>query len=317
MANLAEVLEKLPIQHQNALRWFHAHVGTDQAWPTPLVDGTLLASKAKGIYKPQWSKYALSVRQSLNGPYPDKNPETLPDGSWAYSYFQENSDPSKRDSQYTNRGLVECLQDRVPVGVLRQVSETPKVLYRVLGLALVAGWEDGYFFPEGISPSGEIHGLSSQSGADALMSHQEQLASSLGAFEPDSIVEGRERVLASIVRRRGQPEFRLGLLSAYRGRCAITGCDAVEVLEAAHIVSYKGPETNHPANGLLLRADIHTLFDLGHIAIDSGTMTVVVSSNLESTSYADLKGKPLRLPKDERLHPSKAAFDRHRARVGL
>jgi len=56
------------------------------------------------------------------------------------------------------------------------------------------------------------------------------------AFDPESILDARERVLASIVRRRGQAEFRKKLLAAYRGRCAVSGCDVEDVLEAAHIV---------------------------------------------------------------------------------
>jgi hypothetical protein len=65
--------------------------------------------------------------------------------------------------------------------------------------------------------------------------------------------DARDRTLASIVRRRGQPQFRERLLAIYDGRCAISGCNAVEALEAAHISPYKGRHTNHPQNGLLFR----------------------------------------------------------------
>ena len=81
-------------------------------------------------------------------------------------------------------------------------------------------------------------------------------------------MDGRERAIGAIVRRRGQPAFRRALLEAYHERCAVTGCDAPEALEAAHVVPYRGVATNHPANGLLLRADLHALFDLGLIAVD-------------------------------------------------
>ncbi|WP_200883691.1 HNH endonuclease [Archangium violaceum] len=50
---------------------------------------------------------------------------------------------------------------------------------------------------------------------------------------------------------------------AYGGRCALTDCEEPRVLEAAHIFPYHGPQTNHVTNGLLLRADLHVLFDLG------------------------------------------------------
>ena len=85
-----------------ALRWFAMHAGQETSWPGSLSDGTLLASKAKGIYKPGWTKYALSVRESLGGPYSDRDPKLRPNGTWFYDYYQENTDPDQRDSEYTN-----------------------------------------------------------------------------------------------------------------------------------------------------------------------------------------------------------------------
>lgn len=53
------------------------------------------------------------------------------------------------------------------------------------------------------------------------------------------------------------------LLKAYGGKCAITGCDVLEALEAAHIYPLQGVATNDASSGLLRRSDLHTLFDLG------------------------------------------------------
>ncbi len=89
-----------------------------------------------------------------------------------------------------------------------------------------------------------------------------------GYFEPSTLEDERERKLCEIVQRRGQPDFRKKLVDAYDGRCAVTDCDAVSALEAAHITPYLGPESNHVTNGLSLRADIHTLLDLNLIGID-------------------------------------------------
>ncbi len=101
-------------------------------------------------------------------------------------------------------------------------------------------------------------------------------------------------------------------LKAYGYRCAITGCDAVQALEAAHIVGYNGPDTNHVSNGLLLRADIHTLFDLKLLAVDTQSMSVVVAPSLAGTVYGELVGKTLRVPADDASRPSRAALDQHR-----
>jgi HNH endonuclease len=87
--------------------------------------------------------------------------------------------------------------------------------------------------------------------------------------------------------------------------------------EAAHSYSYKGPKTNHPSNGLLLRADLHTLFDQGLFGIDTNTMTVVLAQALTRTAYADLAGVALWLPKRTAAQPSKDALDWHRREHGL
>lgn len=50
----------------------------------------------------------------------------------------------------------------------------------------------------------------------------------------------------------------------------MTGSRAEAVLEAAHDIGYKGPKTNRPQNRLLLRSDLHTLFDLRLVAVDAG-----------------------------------------------
>jgi hypothetical protein len=136
-------------------------------------------------------------------------------------------------------------------------------------------------------------------------------------FDPTNLREGRQTEIANIVRRRGQPAFRSQLLRAYRNRCAITGCDVVETLEAAHILPYNGPETNHPANGLLLRSDVHTLFDLGRITIDPDSMEIEVDPALAGTEYEQYRGKRLPEPSERSVVPSREALRSHRENRGL
>jgi len=137
-------------------------------------------------------------------------------------------------------------------------------------------------------------------------------ADSAGAFNPESVKDARSRVYASIVRRRGQSSFRSALIAAYDGKCAITQSDVVEVLEAAHVHPYRGAETNVTTNGLLLRADIHTLFDLYLISIDPETRTICVAPNLTETTYASLQGVTLRNPSGSQHIVSVAALKWHR-----
>ena len=133
-------------------------------------------------------------------------------------------------------------------------------------------------------------------------------AESTGAFDPKDVEDARRRTFAAIVRRQGQRAFRQQLLRAYTGRCAVTGCQITDILEAAHIVPYQGPHTNHVSNGLLLRADLHTLFDLGLLTVDDETMSVVVAPILRSTEYGRWEGCSLRLPCTRAAHPSKEAL---------
>jgi putative restriction endonuclease len=103
-------------------------------------------------------------------------------------------------------------------------------------------------------------------------------------------------LVRSVIQRRGQQTFRNHLIQAYDGRCAISGCGVLDVLEAAHIVPYLGPATNKVSNGLLLRADLHTLFDCGLIGIDPATLTVVVAKRLLGGEYGALQGVPIAMP---------------------
>ena len=129
-------------------------------------------------------------------------------------------------------------------------------------------------------------------------------------YDPKNHRDGRKRTMASIVQRRGQPEFRRQLMQIFQSRCLISNCDAGAVLEAAHICPYRGDHTNNPTNGLLLRADLHTLFDLYLISIDARKRRVLIAPTLEGTCYAGLKNNVIDLPKGG---PSQKALEKHRA----
>jgi predicted restriction endonuclease len=146
---------------------------------------------------------------------------------------------------------------------------------------------------------------------DAARAEQE------GNFDPNSNGQGKQQVIRAINLRRGQALFRKKLLQAYGGRCAITGCDCQDALDAAHIVPYNGQATNHVQNGLLLRGDIHTLFDLGKIGVDVRQKRVLVANSLGKTVYATLKGKKLRLPPRAEQHPNQHVLRRHAKHWGL
>lgn len=317
MDQLNEVLEKLETRHRLALKWFADHAGAEHGWPKPLSlpDETLLASKAKGIYKPQWSPYALSVRESLGGPYPDRMPVLRQDGTWFYSYFQENIDPGARDLEYTNRALLECWRDKVPIGVIRQTKGKPRVRYHILGLALIGNWEGGYFYLEGFSAQGLSHGRGPTAQLELVLDRVQRAEELLP--EASDVAAGRERIFSAIARRRGSVELRRRLLAAYEGRCAMSGCDLADVLEPARIVPLRRTTAEEATNALLLRSDLHTAFNLGLVAVDTSSMNLLLAPRLLQSSYQEFLGRRLRLPAAEPLRPSREALDVHRAWSGL
>jgi putative restriction endonuclease len=314
MSDLAEALGKVSGEHAVALEWFKEHTGKAVTW-AEIKDhadkGARLVTQAKGIYKPHYTQYALSVRQTLDSPYADKEVELRADGSWVYPYFQENPDPKERDAEATNRGLVHCMTDAVPVGVLLQVKPKPGVEYAVLGLAMVRDWENGYFILEGFSDQGSLYSPKAETDAAYDRAVASTVSLPFEDFEPINVADLRKRQIAEIVRRKGQAKFRSALIAAYGGKCAITGCDALEALEAAHISPYKGDQSDHPQNGLLLRGDLHSLFDLGLLAIDPETLTVVLAPKLANTSYASLAGQAIRAAEHAALNPSASALYEH------
>lgn len=126
------------------------------------------------------------------------------------------------------------------------------------------------------------------------------------------------RTLRAVQERRGQPTFRANLLSAYGNRCALTGCDAIAALEAAHIKPYANDGTYSTSNGLLLRSDVHTLFDLLLVTFDLTSKAVVLHPQLHGTTYeAELAELSLRMPDVKTHEPSRDALLDHRLRSGL
>jgi predicted restriction endonuclease len=125
-------------------------------------------------------------------------------------------------------------------------------------------------------------------------------------------MDARERVLREIRARRSQKRFRDALIDAYAARCAITGCDVLDVLEAAPVTPYLGPETNHVTNALLLRADLHTLFDTNLVAVNPKALKVLVSPTIQDPAYRALHRQALRATTTRASAPSEAALRQHR-----
>jgi hypothetical protein len=110
--------------------------------------------------------------------------------------------------------------------------------------------------------------------------------------EEDDPVKQRRKVLRSIAIRQGQRRFRESLIDLY-GCCLMSGCNVKDALEAAHIHPYAKNGASHISNGLLLRADLHTLFDLYLISIDSNLVIHLHQTLRSYSSYMELEGQHL------------------------
>jgi putative restriction endonuclease len=119
----------------------------------------------------------------------------------------------------------------------------------------------------------------------------------------------------AILPRLGQGTFRVAVTDAYSRRCAMTGERTLPVLEAAHIKPYSGAGENRVTNGLLLRSDLHRLFDRGYVTV-SPALRIHVSSRIREEfengrDYYALEGQKLRAPVRSEDLPDPAALEWH------
>jgi len=119
--------------------------------------------------------------------------------------------------------------------------------------------------------------------------------------------------------RLGQGSFRLILTDAYESRCALTSSRILHVLDSAHIKPYASSGTHSPTNGILLRKDIHTLFDLGYITV-TPDYNVEISRKMKEefengVEYYSIHGKPIHLPKIEQFRPSVQMLEWHNENI--
>lgn len=135
--------------------------------------------------------------------------------------------------------------------------------------------------------------------AEILGSHPAQYLS-MDATEAENDIpelldeDQRALVERQIRQRRGQKKFRDNLLKS-NPVCAVTGCALTDILEAAHIDSYRNNTHNDIGNGILLRSDMHTLFDLNLCAINPKTNTIHFSKKSLSNGYDKFEGVELKI----------------------
>jgi len=144
--------------------------------------------------------------------------------------------------------------------------------------------------------------------------------------DPDALrftSEGEERYGKAqlVMPRLGQGTFRMAVTDAYGRACAVTGEHSLPALDAAHIRPYKDGGLHDLANGLLLRSDIHRLFDKGYVTV-TPNFEFEVGRRLKEDcengrSYYPLHGRRIHLPDDRAERPDAGVIEWHNNEVFL
>jgi putative restriction endonuclease len=133
-------------------------------------------------------------------------------------------------------------------------------------------------------------------------------------------VEGPRYGAEQVIRPRlGQGTFRVAVTQAYHGACAVSGEHSLPVLDVAHIQGYADGGPHDVRNGLLLRADIHRLFDRGYVTV-TPDYRFEVSGRLREEfengkTYYALHGKVIQLPGRAVDRPDPALLRWHNEQV--
>lgn len=124
---------------------------------------------------------------------------------------------------------------------------------------------------------------------------------------------------SAVLPRLGQGSFRVIVTDSYARRCAFTNSPVLHVLEAAHIKPYAAGGTHMPSNGILLRQDLHTLFDRGYVTV-TPAHRIEVSRRIHEEfdngkEYYRLHGSEIRVPELMQRRPSAEFLSWHNENV--
>ena len=123
----------------------------------------------------------------------------------------------------------------------------------------------------------------------------------------------------SVLPRLGQGSFRVLVTDAYERRCAITNERTLPALDAAHIKPYSESGEHIIPNGILLRRDLHALFDQGYVTINP-SMKFEVSRKIKEEfengrDYYRLHGNAVRVPANPSSRPSREYLEWHNTNI--
>lgn len=173
--------------------------------------------------------------------------------------------------------------------------------------------------------SGKTYGVDEGDGRELFLAVEERLRDASAWTIPTQVAEIQvsrmfsDRVLTR--RRIGQGAFRILVTDTYERQCAVTREHTLPVLEAAHIRPVTQGGEHRVSNGLLLRSDVHTLFDRGYVTV-TPDYSFRVSDRLNDDwsngkIYYALDGQRIQLPRETSCRPDRELLEWHQQSVFL
>ena len=142
--------------------------------------------------------------------------------------------------------------------------------------------------------------------------------SATGGAPLDGHADNREAPRYMVLARPQQSKFRRSISTLFNHKCWITDCEIAPALEAAHITPYSqstdDPQGDHASNGLLLRRDLHALFDAGLLLFKpdgtQGSYIVCIKKAARYGDYSKLHGQTLTYPESADAKPAQNRLKR-------
>jgi len=204
--------------------------------------------------------------------------------------------------------------------ILASIKRVPPTHVGEVGC--VALTQPFYFGPDQYVPFGRLYGplksfdTAEKDGQDLWRMLQPQMFRQAQVSQAPPSQAPLRGSLTLVETRPGQATFRMDVEKAYAYRCAVTGERTRPALEAAHIVPWHEARLHDVRNGLLLRSDIHNLFDAGYVTIDSDmrfTVSPAIRAEFENgRDYYALDGTTIRVPADNEQWPLEENLEWHR-----
>lgn len=211
--------------------------------------------------------------------------------------YRESRDPNPT-AAYT----IGCIMIQEPVFLPRELWIPAPASWRTMGAVTGAGVD---------MRSDEMRALWSR-----CLDHAERDRVANRRPRPP-IVADAGSTMRRVIPRRGQGPFRLALLDAYGHACAVSNEHSEPVLDAAHIRPYAEDRTYEVPNGLLLRSDIHRLYEGGYVTVTdklefkvSGRLRALWNNGRTYYELAERVGR-IRTPADERDWPDRDLLAHH------